>query len=64
MGFERADGQNGGPRFVQASSLSLSLCANAVLPDQECQRAGPLSPLRGVSVWGGKGLAKQSVEHQ
>lgn len=23
----------------------------------------PLSPLRGVSVWGGKGLAQQSMEH-
>lgn len=53
MGFETADGQNGGPRSVQTSNPPLSPCASAALPGRECQRASPSSPSpRGLSLCG------------
>lgn len=56
MGFETADGQNGGPRSVQAHDPPPSLCASVGLPGSECQRAHPFSSLEGYLCVGWQGL--------
>lgn len=55
MKSDAADGQNGGLRSVQVSSLPTSPCASVALPGYKCQRARPLLHLGG--------LAYSSVEH-
>lgn len=63
MGFETADGQNGGPRSVQAPNAPPTSVPVLACQVKSARELAPLSPLRVVSVWGGKDLAQQSVEH-
>lgn len=57
MGYETADGQNGGLKPVQASNPPLYLCAS-IGPADSAKEPAPHFPLRCVSVWGGKSLAQ------
>ncbi len=46
------------PPTLPSSSVPALACQA-----KSARELAPLSPLRGVSVWGGEGLAQQSVEH-